>query len=113
MVTVFFSACSFFFSNCAKLKNKSKHSLMHTHSQLPFSTPVLNMVVSFFSPTLHMCKYVLVAQVPPQPTSRMLPSWPARPHGFRGGNQMIKGRNSTLLTPGTSFAETFGYVFPT
>ena len=44
-----------------------------------------------------MCKNMLAAQVPPQPSSRMLPSWPARACGFWGGNQMVKGRNSMLL----------------
>ncbi|XP_024593740.1 uncharacterized protein LOC112394958 [Neophocaena asiaeorientalis asiaeorientalis] len=44
-----------------------------------------------------MCKNMLAAQVPPQPSSGLLPSWPARACGFWGGNQMIKGRNSMLL----------------
>lgn len=44
-----------------------------------------------------MCKNILAARVPPQPSSGLLPSWPARACGFWGGNQMIKGRNSMLL----------------
>lgn len=56
----------------------------HTHSQFPFSKSVLNMFVALSSPILDMCKNILAAELPPQPASHMLPSWPARAPGFLG-----------------------------
>lgn len=60
-----------------------------------------------------MCKNTLAAQVPPQPSSGLLPSWPARACGFWGGNQMIKGRNSMLLHLPLHLPEPLGVLPPT
>jgi len=98
MITVFFSACSFFLS-VQNLKNKPNtlaHTCAHTHTQLPLSESVLNMFVSLSSPPPHVCKYSLAAAVLPLPAPPRASSL-ARACGFSGGNKRVEGRKPKLL----------------
>lgn len=86
MITVFFSACSFFLT-VQNLKNKSHsltHALTHTHAQLPLSESVLNMFVSL-QPNPSRVQISLSgrgasAARPPHASSLV------RARGFSGGN---------------------------
>lgn len=112
VMSVFFFFCLFnFFLNCAKKKSKHTHSYTRSHTQLPSSKSVLNMFVSLSSPTLHMCKNILVTEVLPQTVFHMHPFWPSRSRNFLGGNKMIKDRKIQASPPGTALAKTFGYFF--